>query len=132
MTRDHRERAGRWLVRARKSAGYDTTTDLARAIDVHQGTVSAYETGKTSIPEERVDDLARALHLPVIDVRRGLGLWVPDELTPRLVSPEEAIAADTTISDGNRRILLAVLAAMRAEPEGAARAIAPDTFDPVR
>lgn len=110
---ERRTRAGRWLREARKKAGYETTTDFAQAINVHQGTVSAYEIGRQSVDEERVEDIARALGLDVIDVRRGLGMWVPAGLEPRAMTPEEAVKADDSLTDAGRTLVLDVLRSLR-------------------
>ncbi len=120
--RDRRLRAGEWLRSTRERAGL-TTAALAAALGVHQTSISNYETGKNTVPDDRVEDLAQALKLDIIDVRRGLGLWVPEGYEPRVVSVEEAIHADPTLTPGQRDVLLATLAAIRLQ--------APDTPDPL-
>ncbi len=85
---------------------------------MHQTSISNYETGKNTVPEDRVEDLAQALKLDIIDVRRGLGLWVPEGYEPRVVSVEEAINADPTLTPGHRDVLLATLAAIRLQVSG--------------
>lgn len=111
--RSVRERAGQWLRAARQNAGYETAGAFGAAIGAHAASVSAYEIGKQSVPDSRVDDIARALRMATIDVRRGLGLWVPDNLEPRAMTPEEAINADDNLSGEQRILLLDVLASVR-------------------
>lgn len=114
MSGDHdpRARAGRWLRSTREQAGY-SASEFAQAIGAHQTSVSNYETGRSAVPEAKLDAIAQALRLTLIDVRRGLGLWVPDGLEPRTVTPEEAINADGSLSQEQRILLLDVLASVR-------------------
>lgn len=106
-----------------------TTAELATAVDTHQQSISSYETGKYSFPEDKIDALARAFRMDVIEVRRGLGLWVPEGYEPRMVSPEEAIRHDPTMSDDQRQMAIEMLALIRRQ---SARLLAPPTshYDP--
>lgn len=77
--RDGLEEAGRWLRRARERRGYRTAVDFARALQVDQSLVSRYERGISAVSDERAEQIAQVLHMDIIDVRSGLGLWVPRE-----------------------------------------------------
>ena len=104
-----------------------TTGALATAAGVHQTSISSYENGKNAVPEERVEALARALRMDVIDVRRGLEMWVPDNLEPRVGTPEEAIRADLTLRPDQRELLLSMLATLRVQQAARVGTVAPVT-----
>jgi transcriptional regulator with XRE-family HTH domain len=70
--------AGNWLRAARENRGW-SGSDLARRLGVNQVRVSAYERGQYEVPNAVADDIANAFDLPVIEVRRHLGLWVPSD-----------------------------------------------------
>lgn len=110
--RDPRAQAAEWLQAAREKAGY-SATEFAKAIGAHQTSISNYENGKSAVPESKIEAIADALHLTVIDVRRGLGRWVPNGLEPRLVTPEEAVMADDSLTDAGRTLVLDVLKSLR-------------------
>ncbi len=76
---DRQERlrlAGSWLRTQREMKGW-TGSELARLLKVNQVRVSAYERGQYEVPNGVADDLAAIFDLPVLEVRRSLGLWVP-------------------------------------------------------
>ena len=73
------EEAGRWLRRARERRGYRTAADFARVLQVDQSLVSRYERGISAVGDERAEQIAQILRMDIIDVRSGLGLWVPRE-----------------------------------------------------
>lgn len=78
--------------------------------------VSNYETGRSEISDERAEQLAEVLGMDIIDVRRNLGLWVPDDQADdddqdedadlialiRYLGPEERDALRTLL--GHRRV----------------------------
>lgn len=70
--------AGAWLRSQRELRGW-SGSDLARMLDVNQVRISAYERGQYEVPSGIAQALARVFELPVLEVRRELGLWVPDE-----------------------------------------------------
>lgn len=76
--REQQEVAGRWLRQARERRGFATVGALARRLGVSESLVSRYETGLSSISDERAEQIADALGMGIMEVRRGLGLWVPD------------------------------------------------------
>lgn len=80
--RQRQEEAGRWLRRERERRGLQTAGALARRIGVSDSLISRIETGATSATDERAEQIADALDMNVIEVRRNLGLWVPDERSP--------------------------------------------------
>lgn len=46
---------------------------------VSDSLVSRIETGMTAVTDERAEQIAAALDMDILTVRRNLGLWVPDE-----------------------------------------------------
>lgn len=108
-------RAGQWLRDVRKAAGVEPK-ELARQMDLTPAQVSNYELGKHKFTDERAEQIARTLNMDIVDVRRGLGLWVPESLTPRSMTPEEAIRADPALRPDQRDMLLALLASVRSQP----------------
>lgn len=77
MDAHEREAAGRWLREQRTRRGFKTAGDLARALGVDPSRISNYETGKSAVPDDRVEQIAQVLDMDLIKVRRNLGLWVP-------------------------------------------------------
>jgi len=55
-------------------------SDLARKLGVNQVRISAYERGQYEVPDSIAEGLAAAFELPVIEIRRNLGLWVPNDI----------------------------------------------------
>jgi transcriptional regulator with XRE-family HTH domain len=92
--RDQLEEAGRWLRDARERRGHRTAADFARALDVDQSLVSRYERGISAVGDERAEQIAEVLRMDIVDVRRGLGLWVPREETARAARPGSADDAE--------------------------------------
>lgn len=97
--REQQEAAGQWLRQARERKGFATVGALARRLDVSESLVSRYETGLSAVSDERAAKIAEILELPLIEVRRNLGLWVPpaedlDEGQAGEVMPEDQWAAD--------------------------------------
>lgn len=123
---ERRWRAGQWLRDVRRAAGVDPK-ELARHMDITTAQVSNYELGKHEFNDARAEQIARALGLDIVDVRRGLGLWVPESLTPRAMTPEEAIKADPTLRPDQRGMLLALLATVRGQSGSAPTE--PDPYD---
>jgi len=68
--------AGSWLRTQREAKGW-SGSDLARQLDVNQVRVSAYERGQYEVPSAVAERVAAAFDLPLLAVRRQLGLWVP-------------------------------------------------------
>jgi transcriptional regulator with XRE-family HTH domain len=95
--RDRLEAAGRWLHRARERRGYRTAADFARALQVDQSLISRYERGISEVGDERAEQIARVLRMDIIEVRSGLGLWVPRESVARAARP--ATADDTELQE---------------------------------
>jgi len=69
---------GEWLTRQMERRGI-SVRQVADALKVTTKTVYDWQGNKTAISEERIPLLAEALDLSVIETRRGLGFWVPDE-----------------------------------------------------
>jgi transcriptional regulator with XRE-family HTH domain len=106
---------GRWL-RAERERRNLSVRALARLVGVAGTQISNYELGRYEPDDDRVEDIARALGMDIITVRRGLGLWVPEGLAPRIVTPEEAIRADPTLRPDQRDTALGMLALIRGQP----------------
>lgn len=104
--------SGAWLRVQREARGL-TGRALAELVGVAAPQISNYETGRTAVDDERAEGIARALGLDIIDVRRGLGLWVPDGLEPREMTPEEAVMADDSLTEAGRTLVLDVLKSLR-------------------
>lgn len=79
-TREQRQErlraAGTWLRDQRQRRGW-SGSELARRLGVNQVRVSAYERGRYEVPADLTGRVAEVLALPHIEVRRGLGHWVP-------------------------------------------------------
>jgi transcriptional regulator with XRE-family HTH domain len=90
--------AGRWLRTQREMRGW-TGSDLARRMGITQVRVSAYERGQYEVPSDVTEQLATAFNLPVIEVRRNLGLWVPTDtdLADLQYRPDPATLSDDTL-----------------------------------
>lgn len=72
--------AGRWLVEKRSLVGrYDTAADFARALDITPARLSSYERGISLVDDDMAQRIADVLGMSIIEVRKGLGLWVPPE-----------------------------------------------------
>lgn len=90
--RQRLEAAGEWLRRARKRGGYRTAVALADALGIDRSMVSRYESGISEVDDDRAQQIAEVLGLSLIEVRRGLGLWVPTEV-PRPADDPAVVAA---------------------------------------
>lgn len=104
-----RRAAGSWLRQQRERAGL-SQEDLSRLLGVRAQQVSNYERGLTALDDEESDQRARrisdALHIPLLDVRRHLGMWVPSEDDTQPPKVIEAINADPTLDPDMRVWLL--------------------------
>lgn len=85
--RERLEDAGRWLKKAREDRGFSTATTFAAALGVNQSMVSRYERGMSEVEDERAEQIADVLGMPLVEVRRGLGLWVPADEPPSITVP---------------------------------------------
>jgi transcriptional regulator with XRE-family HTH domain len=95
--RDQLEAAGHWLRGARELRGYQTAVDFARALQVDQSLISRYERGLSAVGDERAEQIACVLRMDIVDVRRGLGLWVPRE--PAAGAGRPATADDVELQE---------------------------------
>lgn len=71
--------SGAWLRRHRELRGL-SVRDLAASMDVTTQVVYEWQSGKSAVSEPRVEQLAEALGVSVVDARRGLGFWVGDDV----------------------------------------------------
>lgn len=76
--REQLEQAGRWLRTQRERRGM-SARQLATALDIAPQSVNNWETGKNAVSDEGAARIADVFDMDEIDVRRGLGLWVPEE-----------------------------------------------------
>lgn len=108
--RDRLEGAGRWLRDARERRGFPTAADFARALRVDQSLVSRYERGLSAVGDERAEQIAQVLRMDIVDVRGGLGLWVPRETAARPPADAELqeLIAQAGANPALRDALLAV------------------------
>jgi transcriptional regulator with XRE-family HTH domain len=114
--RDRLEAAGHWLRRVREQRGYRTAADFARALRVDQSLISRYERGISEVGDERAEQIARVLRMDIIDVRRGLGLWVPREPAARATRPaaaEDAELQELIAEAGDNPVLRDALLAVK-------------------
>lgn len=81
--------AGRWLRRQREQRGISTQAELARQLGWDKTAVNNYETRGVEVPNDRARQLAEFFGLDEIEVRRNLGLWVPDKATGRREPPTD-------------------------------------------
>jgi transcriptional regulator with XRE-family HTH domain len=92
--------AGAWLRNQREARDW-SGSDLARRLGVNQVRISAYERGQYEMPDSVAQGIAEAFELPIIEVRRQLGLWAPSEAdhaeAERYVDP--AHLADSVLLD---------------------------------
>lgn len=116
---ERRERlaeAGAWLREQRIRRGFDKAADFARKLGIERYTLSTYETGRSAVPDDRATQIAEVLGMDEIEVRRGLGLWVPDD-EPRRTHDDAVsyLAYDATLEEVEEmaRTLLARLEQLR-------------------
>ena len=76
--REQLEAAGRWLRQERERRGFATVKAFAERLGVDPSMASNYERGIHAVTDERAEQIAGLFDMPVVDVRRGLGLWVPE------------------------------------------------------
>lgn len=96
---DRKRQAGEWLADARRAAGL-TQKELELAAGLEKGNLSNYERGVSWVPDEASEAIARALNKGVIETRRGLHLWVPQDATDPAVpevDPLVALQRDTAL-----------------------------------
>lgn len=71
-----------WLREQRERRGFSAAAELGRAIGASKEVVWSYEAGRSSVPDDRAEQIAEALGMDLVEVRRNLGLWVPPETEP--------------------------------------------------
>jgi transcriptional regulator with XRE-family HTH domain len=111
--RDRLEAAGRWLRDARERRGYATAADFARALRVDQSLVSRYERGLSAVGDERAEQIAQVLRMDIVDVRGGLGLWVPRDAATRPAAPGDAELQELIGQAGHNPALREALLAVK-------------------
>jgi transcriptional regulator with XRE-family HTH domain len=84
-----RARAGQWLREQRQSRGFSTAAEFGRALGISKELVSNYETGRSSVPDDKAERIAEVLDMDIIEARRNLGLWVPPQASDELAEPED-------------------------------------------
>lgn len=92
---DRREQllqAGRWLREARERRGM-SVREFAANLGVATQMVYDWQNGKNAVGDERAKQIADVLRMDLIDVRRGLGLWVPLKEDQTSERPSEEVTA---------------------------------------
>lgn len=80
MDKAERQRlGGDWLRRTRPSRGFATAKALAEAMEVDPSIVSRIELGQYAVDDDRADQIATALRMDILEVRRGLRMWLGRE-----------------------------------------------------
>lgn len=105
---DSRERlveAGEWLKATRQEKGM-SVRQLAAEIDVATQVIYDWQNGKNAVSEDNAAKIAQAFEMDLIQVRRNLGLWVPDDPgTTARGTREQAEAAARNELDELQRLL---------------------------
>lgn len=110
MTNDGERTPGQWLRAARERAGFSVAARFAEELDIAPSVLSTYERDKVKVPDDLSEQIARALRRDIIEVRAGLGLWVP---------PAEGERAEFSLDDIPTEDLMHYLEQrMRDEREG--------------
>jgi transcriptional regulator with XRE-family HTH domain len=113
VSRSERRAAfGAALKRAREKMGLSQRR-LAELVSVSPGAVGHWETGR-QISEGNVAAVEDALGLERDQLGWILGFGNP----PATLTAEDGIAGDTSLSDRDKRVLLATLAEIRKEGQG--------------
>lgn len=89
--------AGRWLVEKRSLHGRLTAAEFARRLEITPSRLSSYERGVAGVDDDMAQRIADVLSLPILEVRRGLGLWVPEDQSDAAMIQSLAEMPDTTI-----------------------------------
>lgn len=92
---DRREQllqAGRWLRETRERRGM-SVREFAANLGVATQMVYDWQNGKNAVGDERAKQIADVLRMDLIDVRRGLGLWVPLKEDQTSEPPSEEVTA---------------------------------------
>jgi len=128
--RDQLEAAGRWLRGARERRGYQTAADFARALQVDQSLISRYERGLSAVGDERAEQIAQVLRMDIVDVRSGLGLWVPRASAAGAARPataDDAELQELIAQAGDNPALRDALLAVKRMNEARQQSRGPDT-----
>jgi transcriptional regulator with XRE-family HTH domain len=86
------ESKGEWLTRQIERRSI-SVRQVADALGVTTKTVYDWQGNKTAISEARIPRLAEVLGISVVEARRGLGFWVPDEDEPQEPARDDEIDA---------------------------------------
>lgn len=114
--------AGQWLRAQREQRHIKSQAELARRLGWDKTMVNNYETRGVTVPDDRAEQLAEFFGMDIIEVRRGLGLWVPpsgnqpaegEQDDADALSPEEIATIERIRSNPKKRARLveAILAA---------------------
>lgn len=106
--RDGLIEAGRWLREQREAAGL-TQQELAMSFGGKTQNVSAYENGIHRPSDDKAAAMASRLDIPVSEMRRMFGLYVPegsDDTAVREVDVLDAIRRDPRLLPEARRHLM--------------------------
>jgi transcriptional regulator with XRE-family HTH domain len=115
--------AGLWLKGQRDRLGI-SVRDMAHRLDVTTQVLYDWQNGRNAISDERAEQIAEVLGMNIIDVRRGLGLWVPPN------EEQDEPAENETLVDRLRRIEQLVYDARLAAAEEEARRLTAELTSP--
>lgn len=102
--RDRLQTAGEWLAAARGQA-HLTQKQLAALLGISGAHVSNYERGISAFPDDQTKRLADALGRDELDVRRGLGMYVPGDLDQYVDVPAAILRDPHLIPEARQHLL---------------------------
>jgi transcriptional regulator with XRE-family HTH domain len=107
------------LREQRERRGITSQAELARRLGWDKTLINNYETRGTTVPDARAEQLADFFGMDIVEVRRGLGLWVPpaDREGPTETDEDALIERIRRDPAKRRRLLDAILAAHEPDPE---------------
>jgi transcriptional regulator with XRE-family HTH domain len=76
---DQTPEAGQWIREQREARGL-SVREFAAEMDVATQVIYEWQNGKSAVSEQRVEQLAEVLGVSIIEARRNLGYWVPEEV----------------------------------------------------
>lgn len=106
--RERQIAAGQWLRAARERKGFATLSQFAKKLGIDSSQLSRYELGTSAVSSERAEQIAAALGMDIIETRRGLRLWVPDEKPGRRKPPTDEELRRSGLKDETVNAIIAM------------------------